>query len=307
MTGLEWVGLVVLAWVGYCLDFDLDNLKDAPTLGWWVQLTKTWAAKTVIVTALSVGLCRLVKWFVREPSKEQKILARSVNAALDTFRSVVYPKLPEQTPIDHNRVTVFVHNKSKWWIWPWKGYFTPWGLGRWPWSGWLEVVYRSGHVTQLATTVYLAPDDAAQAEGVAGQAWRCGSFCVGLGDKKLPDLSQAKYVDPLNRFVYDIFLASTVPKSPEIEAYGSTRKQVADYAKATCISTALLWRRIKRKKHCPLSMVGVHLKNRRGDLWGVVVMDSCNSVACLDPKDKSFRAALRELIATIHDLGITDE
>jgi hypothetical protein len=70
-----------------------------------------------------------------------------------------------------HRVTLFQHRRLLLWIWPWRRLWWPWGMGRGPTSGWLVPVLRSGHTTQKSRTVFLAPDDAQHAEGVAGKTW----------------------------------------------------------------------------------------------------------------------------------------
>ena len=59
----------------------------------------------------------------------------------------------------HHRVTLFKHVRWKF------------VLRRWPWSGWLFPVVRSGHTTQDSGVCFRAPTDPDQAEGVAGRAW----------------------------------------------------------------------------------------------------------------------------------------
>lgn len=301
----EWSSLGLLGGLGFALDIALPKPGDDPI---FLQLLVTWAQEwpTQIGVTLTflVVLTRTLRWFLKTKTPEQKIIDRQITEALDKFRKVCFGNIPNNEPEDHNRVTLFKHVQWKWWVWPFKSVLSPWGLWRWPWSGWLVVTHRSGHVTQSATAIFLAPDDAPHSEGISGQAWRRGAYRVGKGDAKLPNLNGVDYVRFLWRCLLTLrrWLGSTNPTVVEFE---EVSKRVKEYAKATTTTRRSVWQRIKKKKVCPTSLLAVPIHDRNNERWGVIVMDSCNSHECVDTDSPAFRKNLKLLTKTLHDCGIT--
>jgi hypothetical protein len=128
-----------------------------------------------------------------------------------------------------NRVTLFKHVGWRW------------AFCKWPWSGWLLPVERSGYTTRKTNTVFLAPDDGHKAEGVAGRAWASdGTVSV----YNLPDVTDT---------------------SPE--------EELKHYAQETYITDDKLKQRLKENKKLALSLTAfpVEVKNK---VWGVIVFDS---------------------------------
>ena len=128
-----------------------------------------------------------------------------------------------------NRVTLFKHVGWRW------------ALCKWPWSGWLVPVERSGYTTRKTNTAFRAPDDGDKAEGVAGRAWATGQRVT---KHNLPDVTQ---------------------ESPE--------QELNTYAKETFISVETLRERLKQNRKVALSLTAfpVEVKNK---VWGVIVFDS---------------------------------
>ena len=159
---------------------------------------------------------------------------------LDRFQQHVFQD--EGGLLQEHRVTLFKWVKWKLWMWPWRGRYWPWGSwGTWPWSGWLVPVVRSRHTTQKSSTVFLAPDDASLAEGVAGRAWGTGEVVV-VND--LPDLSKQ-----------------------------GTDGQIRTYADSTWVTTEWVRTRVRRGRHCARSLCGFTIEVK-GTPWGVIVLDS---------------------------------
>jgi len=131
---VEWASLALLGWIGYCLDFDLAPLDNDELLRHLVGWSQSHAARLVLALAALVAVMRVLRWTVRPESKEEVIIERLVTDALDKFREVCFPDLQENTPVDHNRVTIFKHVSMKWWISPFKSFLNPWGWWRFPWS-----------------------------------------------------------------------------------------------------------------------------------------------------------------------------
>ena len=153
----------------------------------------------------------------------------------DTVRSVLdqlqlHAFSPTQGELKQsNRVTLFKHVRWRW------------AVCKWPWTGWLVPVERSGNTTRKTDTVFLAPDDGNKAEGIAGRAWACeGTVTV----SNLPSVTE---------------------DSPETD--------LVRYADETFITVATLKDRLRCKKGIALSLTAfpVEVKNK---VWGVIVFDS---------------------------------
>lgn len=167
----------------------------------------------------------------------------TIHSILNEFREHAFRAETTGDPLHYHRVTLFKHVRMKWWLSheSWRSRFWPWGKGRYPWSGWLVPVARSGHTTKSSSTVFLAPDDADHAEGVAGKTWALNST---LPVSKLPNLQD----------------------SPNQE-------QIADYSRRTFASEDWLRTRLGNDKPLPQSLHGIPVEVK-GKPWGVLVLDS---------------------------------
>lgn len=144
---------------------------------------------------------------------------------LDSFQELVFGD--EGGDLHHHRATLFKRVR----------FGRGWRL--WDWSGWLVPVERSGHATRKSKSVFRAPDNADEAQGVAGSAW-AGKQTVYV--EGLPDVSGATLPEVLER-----------------------------YASATRISAKWL----AKHKPCSRSFCGIPF-DVKGKRWGVVVLDSRN-------------------------------
>jgi len=151
-------------------------------------------------------------------------LWNTVHSYLDSFREEAF-NVGLDDAQHHHRVTLFRYK-------PWY-----WHFRRWPWSGWLVPVERSGHTTQASISVYRAPDDADKAEGVAGMTWARRRI---VNVSNLPDLSE----DP-------------------------SRDDMQRYAKATGMNLEV----VKKKRPKARSFCGIPVEIK-GEVWGVLVLDS---------------------------------
>jgi len=155
----------------------------------------------------------------------------------------------------HHRVTLFKRVRYRIRIWPWRSRCWPWGKGRWPASGWLVPVLRSGHTTQRSGSVFLAPDDADRAEGVAGQAWSHSESIIYL--EALPDLDE-----------------------------DSSTPDVKRYARETWLNEGLVRKRLKAELSCSRSFCGIAIEVK-GKVWGVIVLDSRRTRGIRKPSGKN--------------------
>lgn len=181
-----------------------------------LQQASWWLLPTLLIVSGGLGL---LKKLLGPPW-----LWQTVHSYLDVFREDVFNFGPDDA-VHHHRVTLF-----KYVGWCWR-------LEKWPWSGWLVPVERSGHTTQSQISVFRAPDDADHAEGVAGMTWaRRGQVMV----SHLPDLEA----------------------SPSDDAFRA-------YSRATGVSVADLKRKVPRaRSYCGLPV------EVKGNLWGVLIFDS---------------------------------
>lgn len=301
LRSLRWLAFAALGCVGFVMDIDLTRERFAPIKP-PVDFVQSHAAELGAALAGSFLVFSLLQWGVdaRGKTREQVIIDTLADTALESFRSSVFPSIPENTPQDHNRVTLFRHRAFVYWVTPARSVFWPWGLWRHPWSGWLVITYRSGHLTQSSTTTFLAPDDAEYAEGVAGRAWRSGAVRV----QGLPDLSGAKYANSFR--VAFAWLSCFCGRNSEWNLYKQHSAAVRNYAKGTNCRPGFVWARLKKKKPCPTAILGVLVQDTHGQPCGVLVMDSCNAHDCIDTKEDKFRRALKDLTKKLQSYGILD-
>ena len=147
-----------------------------------------------------------------------------------------------QSDSHHHRVTLFKHVRFRWRIGEWRSKLWPWGKGRTPWSGWLVPILRSGHTTQNSATVFLAPDDADQAEGVAGRTWAksCEMTVEGLSLPKIDD-----------------------------------SESMSKYAEKTCVKLIWVQAQVGANKPFATCFRAIPIEVS-GEMWGVLLLDSRN-------------------------------
>ena len=182
---------------------------------------RLWATIPLLMVAL--GLMQVTRWMIGPPW-----VWDTIHYLLDRFRDYVFEE--ESGPLHHHRVTLFKYVRVRF------------CFRRWPWSGWLVPIERSGHTTRRSRTTFLAPDDADRAEGIAGQTW-AQNRVVPLA--KLPDINENPSCDALT-----------------------------EYARQTFVAEAWLQ---KQRQHAH-SFCGIPVEVK-GKLWGVIVLDSRNPEA----------------------------
>lgn len=290
----ETVVILALACVAFALDVDASDESKHFLLEGAVRFAQEHATEIGVSGLAFFAAGRLGKWLFAERSEDTRIVDRLVVDALDEFRLVAFGRqLSAATPPDHNRVTYFRHRHFVWWIWPFRGIIWPWGKA-FPGTGWLVIAYRSGHLTKRARTVFLAPDHAADCEGVAGQAYRRGALRAGKAPKKLPDLSTVSYTGYWKATLLQMreFFGST---KPSVLNFAHERQLVHAYAEATYTSSRQIWYRLGKKRPCPTSILGIQLRDHHNRPVGALVMDSCNEHECIDSDSTQFKQALTKL------------
>jgi hypothetical protein len=203
-----------------------------------------WVALPLL--AVVSGALGLVRTYVGPPSTW-----KTLHHFLNVFREESFKNVKED-PEHHHRVTLFKYVRYRWWF------------CRWPWTGWVRAVERSGHTTHRRGIVYRAPDEADDAEGVAGRAWVTKRVIL---VSKLPDLH-------------------TAPSEEDFRVY----------AEQTFVSVA--W----AKKHRPSarSLCGIPVEVS-GTPWGVIVLDSRDpdGVAKNKAEYRTFAKYLSKLVERI--------
>jgi GAF domain len=189
---------------------------------WWL------VPACVAVTAAAKGISAIMG-----PPRVWK----SVRKVLDKHREKAFD-VEDGDPAHFYRVTLF--KRVQWTACNRASTYWEWGWWRWPWSGWLVPVVRSGHTTQKTKTIFLAPDDAGNAEGVAGQVWASDQTII---VEDLPEITDR-----------------------------SSDEEVKEYAKKTFVSEEWVRKRIG-KNPLSRSICGMPVEVESVK-WGVLVLDS---------------------------------
>lgn len=187
---------------------------------------------------------------------------RIVQYLLDLYREEVFNK-DESTKEDaehFHRVTLFKHLKWRW------------AFVRWPWSGWVVPVARSGSTTRTKIQCFLTskerPDDA---EGVAGKTWASNREVKVCG---LPDLS--------------------IDNPPE--------NDIMEYAKKAFVTKEWICNRMRtNRRGLPCrSLLGICIE-AKGIPWGVLVIDSRHPEPSRlkSPKLKTYNDILSKLLEKV--------
>ena len=169
----------------------------------------------------TLGIAKMMKAWIGPPW-----VWETIHRLLDSFQKHIFEKQSHEPQYFH-RVTLF---KYKGFVFIWR---------KWPSSGWLVPVERSGHITQRSTSKFKVPDNGS-VEGIAGQVWVRNSVLT----ISLPDISS-----------------------------DSTAEEIASYAQRGFVSIEWVQSRLREKKTLPRSICGVPVEVN-GKPWGVIVVDS---------------------------------
>lgn len=223
LTGLQWVAGTVLAVAGASLKADVAQVQAwVPWAAKLLQVSQGWAWLTIPCLTGYFGVAQFGRKMIGPPWVWEVI-----HSLLDDLQQHAFGK-DCQSPLHHHRATLFRFVRWRW------------CLRRWPWSGWLVPIERSGHATRRSSVAFLAPDDADQAEGVAGQTWAH------------------------NRVIF-------IDGLPDAVANRSKNKQ-REYAQRTWVSEDWLEReQCKARSFCGIP---VEVKSKP---WGVIILDGRNA------------------------------
>lgn len=159
----------------------------------------------------------------------------TIQKLVDDFQSDAFVN---PNPPHEHRVTLFRRTLFAPFTWALNFRHLP---GRRPWSGWVYPTLRSGHTSKNAAACFLAPDDARNAQGIAGHAWAQNTI---ISINNLPDLTS-----------------------------NSSPRELQTYCEATKVSIDSMSRRVRSGKKTARSYVAIPIESRR-KRWGVLVLDS---------------------------------
>ena len=217
LSFLQWIAGIVLATIQASTKADPSRWQLGSEFLIWLQ-QNAWITVPLLIGTL--GLMQVARWTIGPPW-----VWDTVHHLLDSFQEYVFEG--ESGPLQYHRVTLFKYARVRL------------RLCRWPWSGWLVPVERSGHTARRSRTTFLAPDDAERAEGIAGQTWAQNRVVV---VNELPDINESPSCNVL-----------------------------AEYARQTWI--VVTWLQRPRQRQHARSFCGIPVEVK-GKLWGVIVLDS---------------------------------
>jgi len=251
---LEWGFLFAATIFGTLLLLDPKEWPMLDRAIVWMQTRQAWVPLATLLTgAAKLGADKIGPRWIHE----------QLQAIVDSLRDASFTqRARSNSPVHHHRVTVFR------WCYCWR--LCCWGRKingkrRWPWTGWLVPIARSGHTTKSTNTVFVAPDDADNAEGIAGQTW---------------SQNQVVHSGPL-----------------PLPADASDTQAIAAYAQGGYVSPQWVRNKLEKALPLPRNLYGTPLEVH-GKPWGVVVIDSRNEND-IDPRlvRDAFRTFSRTLSA----------
>lgn len=236
---LETIGVFGFTAMAFILDYDESRLSYTDWPDGVSDLLK-WAQVSSYEILLYLSLFTLVGFYLR--LRGDPWLWDKLTFILNGYQAKALPNGAE-IPNHQHRVTLF--KRKRFACWPRRGagsIWWPYGQGRWPGSGWLKPVLRSGHTTKNTKAIFLAPDDPSAAEGLAGQSWVGNQVLI---RSNLPDLN--------------------------VENPSNTK--IKDFARKTFCTEPMVRFMIRNKKPMPQSLAAIPVEVN-GQIWGVVVLDS---------------------------------
>lgn len=233
------------------------SVPKTPLISSFIELCQHHAWWIIILFTCAGGLAQYFNNRIGSPENW-----RIVQYLLNQYREEIFDK-DENTKGDaehFHRITLFKHLKWRW------------ALVKWPWSGWVVPVARSGSTTRTKIQCFLTskerPDDA---EGVAGKTWARNREVKVCG---LPDLS--------------------IDNPPESD--------IIDYAKKAFVTKEWISNRMRtNRRGLPCrSLLGICIE-AKGIPWGVLVIDSQHPEPSRlkSPKLKTYNDILSKLLENV--------
>lgn len=244
--------------IGVSLSADVATWKSwSPLVGHSLSIIQNHAWWLLIVLGAIAFIAKPICAWLGPPWVWSRI-----ESLLDEVREHAFDSAPADAVHDH-RVTLFKRVGCclfRYRAWRFRSARS--GKKRGPFAGWIIPVARSGHTAQKTDVVFLAPDHAEDAEGIAGQVWRC---------------NKSVYLDNLPRLT----------KS-------SAERTKAQYAAKTWVSPAMVQRRLNRGKLLARSFCGIPIEVK-SRFWGAIVLDSVKPQSIKLPNDPTYRLSAKML------------
>lgn len=205
-------------------DVRTSTAQYGPYIGGALAVLQANAWIIILISTLLIIVLNFALRIIGEPWRWN-----AIQLVLDRFRDSVYLKSFPKDPIHHHRVTLFKH--------------VPFSaqINKWPWSGWLVPMARSGHTNQNSNTIFMAPDDADKAEGVAGLAW---------ASKRTESIS---LLPEINSSIDEITLLK--------------------YSRATNVTPETIKVRLSKRRSNPRSLIAIPIEVNSRVRW-IIVLDS---------------------------------
>jgi hypothetical protein len=211
--------------IGGMLKVDGWSYRDWPTLQnalYGTQSRAWWLIPLLVVVS---GLSRYIKTKIGSSATWH-----FVDHLLGQYREALLEKrIPAKEDPEHfHRITLFRHVRWRW------------TFCKWPWTGWMVPVARTGHTTQGAIPRFRAnANDPDNAEGIAGQAW-----------------ARRRMVS-----IYGLVEVNSETAVADVERYAQRTFMPAK------------WVNDRRQEHHARSFLGIPLEVN-GAPWGSIVVDS---------------------------------
>lgn len=245
-----------------------DVVDYAAPVKWLIEMCDQHLFWLSIIVFGLLCVSHLGAWWRRR--KGLAVLWLVLQRHLDGLQKVGFPNHQQENPERH-RVTLFRRKR-----WCFRSPLPkgdrccgfPWGKGRWPWSGWLVPVLRSGDRGKISKTAFFAPlNDSDRAEGVAGRCWsnKATEKQVGL---------------------------------PEAKKNGSAAEFEA-YSARTGMPVWMVKQYADNDRRLPRAILSYPVHTESGDLWGVLVFDSQRGDSIDDQKAWSAFDAVTAPLATL--------
>jgi hypothetical protein len=246
--GLEWVAALAVAIISACLKADESKLW--PFLADIVIAIRNSAWYTLPIVIIVAGISVRIR-----KALGNRRTWKVVQVLLDHYwqESFAKDKDTKDDPHHFHRVTMFKHCRLH--------------FGKWPFSGWMVPVARSGHSTKSGIRHFKAslsnPD---QAEGVAGRAFAY--------QKMVP--------------VYDL---------PHLNVARTNDDDVKRYAEKSFLSIRKIEKDCNSDRPTSRSLLGIPVEVK-GKPWGAIVLDSHHpkEIVLLDSVYGTVAKVLQEIL-----------
>lgn len=251
MGSVTWLCVLLIAVLSAAIKVDASQYKN------WPLLLKTilWLRNTAWISlfGLTITAAGLNELRARIGSNARW---QTVQLIVDQYHDQLFDKV--EGPVHHHNVTLYKF--VRWHVW----------FCRWPWSGWVQPVIRSGHRTKKGIPWFRASlEHPEQAKGIAGTTF---SSDQQVKRENLPDLDTANV----------------------------TEEQLNDYAGKTYVTRTWLGKRSRRPNARFYWGIPIEVS---GKTWGALVIDSRSTTVSPSKQTLKTLVILQEMLGKVLDKG----